>query len=458
MTVRGNFPARLARLLTAPANVAVHGSPGSGKSWIADRTIEHLKDAGSRTVRFDLSTSMSGAEVFRDLTEAVSGRDRAADTSDSTRENWKRLRAVLSSQTELTVLALDQFDRVIHFPDSQQFLLLLRELLHRPETLRCTALITSRRSLTAIETHVSGISTLASVCYTEYLGGVNAADLAAFREIENTLTKPDVEACLAWSGGHAGLAKYWLAARPDSNPSAASELERARAFVRIVDHLSELKLLNAAAQLILGPVVSDLFLERQELEELGIATRSPGDEFQGPSLADQPIFRDALAHRTWNLDPWGIFGVTEVRVRSVIDTILASHYGDGWAEEVARKNGAVKKARTEALEKMERDERMFGRQAPWLSYTYPLDLWAIIQTEWGLFAAVFAARDKAYWRNTFTGMSEYRAPLAHGRPEVLGQDRRAHLSVLARAILDELDRFDARRNRSVLHATLGEDD
>lgn len=70
---------------------------------------------------------------------------------------------------------------------------------------------------------------------------------------------------------------------------------------------------------------------------------------------------------------------------------------------------------------------------------------------------MFAARDKAHWRNTFTGVSEYRAPLAHGRAEVLGQERRARLSVLAREILDELDRFDARRNNSVLQATLGDE-
>jgi hypothetical protein len=457
VTVRRDFPARLARLLTAPANVAVHGSPGSGKSWIADRTIEQLAHVGNRTVRFDLSTSMTGAEAFAELTAEVSGRASAADSFNSTRENWKRLRAVLSSQDGLTILALDQFDRVIHFPDSEQFLLLLRELLHRPESLHCTALITSRRSLASIETHVRGISTLASVCYTEYLGGINADDLPAFGETKGNLEEHDIEACLAWSGGHAGLTKYWLAARPDANPSAASELERARAFVRVVDHLSELKLLSAAAQLVLGPVVGDLFLERQELEELGVLHRTPEEEVHGPSLADQPAFRDALSHRTWNLDPWGVFGVAEVRVRSVIELILTDSYGDEWAELVAKKNVAVKKARADALAKMERDKRMFGRQAPWLSYTYPLDLWAIIQAEWGLFATVFSARDKAYWRNTFTGVSEYRAPLAHGRPEVLGQDRRAHLSVLARAILDELDRFDARRNKSVLQATFSDD-
>jgi hypothetical protein len=454
VTVRGEFPARLARLLTAPANVAVHGSPGSGKSWMADRTLEQLAQVDSRAIRFDLSTSMTGAEVFAELAAEIVGRHSSIDSSNSTRENWKRLRAVLSSQQELTILALDQFDRVIHFPDSEQFLLLLRELLHRPESLRCTALITSRRSLASIETHVSGISTLASVCYTEYLGGINADDLSAFSEIEGALDEQDVEACLAWSGGHAGLTKYWLAARPDSNPSSASELERARAFVRVVDHLSELKLLSAAAQLVLGPVVGDLFLERQELEELGVLPRRPEDDRHTPSLADQPVFRDALSHRTWNLDPWGVFGVTEVRVRSVIELVLTDNYGGDWAELVANKNVAVKKARADALAKMERDKRMFGRQAPWLSYTYPLDLWAIIQAEWELFVAVFTARDKAYWRNTFVGVSEYRAPLAHGRPEVLGQDRRAHLSVLARTILDELDRFDARRNKSVLQATI----
>ena len=439
VTTRSSLPKKVGSLLRAPANVAVHGTPGSGKSWIADRTHEHLRDEGVRTVRLDLSTVMSGKEVFERL--AVDSRD--GWQARSTRDAWRQARAELEKRKSLTVIILDQFDRVLQFDDGQEFLLLLRELVHRPESLHCTALIFSRRSLQAIEIKVRGISTLANVCYTEYLGALLPSEVADMAPGVEPLTDEEIEDCLNWSGGHPFLSKYWLMTRPADGSDVAAELERAKVMLRVVGHLGDLTLVNAAAQLVLGPVVSDMFFEKKELELLGVLAAYDQDgKPVGVGLDSLESFQDALRHATWGLDAWGLIGHAEVRLRGVIETVLAGRHGSEWPDLVSRRAPAVKKAYEDAQAKIARDQRAFGRQAPWLSYTYPGDLWAIIHSEWDSFTPVFSTADKAYWRKVLMGLAQYRAPLAHGRPEVLGDAQRAQCRLYADEVIARIDEFE----------------
>ena len=444
MTARNQLPGKVADLLGAPANVAIHGSPGSGKSWMTDRVIPLLE---GNIVRVDLSTVGSGASAFQQICRQCLGspEDPSSTRPESVQTAWRELREAIAASPSHVFLVLDQFDRVLHFNDAEEFLLLLRELVHRPESLPCTALIASRRSLQAIEAKVRGISTLASVCYTEYLGAMNFRDLDALGPGTQGLKEQEEQECLQWSGGHASLAKYWLATRPDRHPDAAAELERAKVVTRVLDHLGELGLIDATAQLVLGPIVQDMFFERQELELLGVLTADGRHEDKSHALSDSATFRDALRSRTWNMDPWGLLGHAEVRMRAVIELCLFDAYGDDWPAVIGRKSRAVAKAHEEAHQKMERDKRMFSREAPWLSYTYPSDLWAIIQLEWELFRHVFNSRDKAHWRRVMTGLAEYRAPLAHGRPEVLGESQRTQCRLFAEEIIAAVGLYESSR-------------
>lgn len=445
MNSRAVLPDRLRTLLTAPANVAVHGSPGSGKSWIADRVIAELDLDTLRIVRIDLSTVKSGSELFAEVSGSIPDAKHRADAPPaelSTRAAWRSAREKISNSDKRVILVLDQFDRVLQFDDGQEFLLLFRELVHRPETLPCTALIISRRSLQAIESKVRGISTLASVCYAEFLGAITIKDLETFAPGASGLDAEEAGECLRWSGGHPALVKYWLTIRPDRDPAPAAEMERARVFLRVVDYLVDIGLVDAAAQLVLGPLVEDLLFERQELELLGVTCSSDAESATDASLADSDIFRGALRHRTWDLDPWGVLGRAEVRLRTLVDAQLSSTYGDDWPALVAKKNPAVMRARADALEKMERDRKMFARQAPWLSYTYPGDLWTIIQVEWIEFQPVFAKNDKNYWRGVLMGLAQYRAPLAHGRPEVLGEAQRIQCRMFAAEVIEAINNFE----------------
>ncbi|MET8232115.1 ATP-binding protein [Micromonospora sp. NPDC005298] len=447
MTSRMDLPERVRALLSAPANVAVHGSPGSGKSWISDRVIASFDGDGSRLIRVDLSTVKSGLELFAEIASLASHGPRCeagTATPPHTHAAWKAARQQIEQAGCRVILVLDQFDRVLHFDDGQEFLLLFRELVHRPETLPCTALILSRRSLQSIEAKVTGISTLASVCYAEFLGSVSVEDVSSFASTVNSVSADDASECLKWSGGHPALVKYWLTVRPDRHPVRAADLERSKLLLRVIDYLGEIDLVHAAAQFVLGPIIDDMLLEKQELELLGIlALQNEKSSTDEVSLSDQEIFRDALRNRTWSLDPWGILGHAEVRLRGIVEARMVEEYGEDWPALVTKKSPAILRAWNEALAKMERDQKMFARQAPWLSYTYPGDLWTIIQVEWEYFQRVFDKNDKVYWRNVLIGLSQYRAPLAHGRPEVLGEAQRTQCRIFANEVIESINRFEA---------------
>lgn len=450
MTNRSDLPERVRALLAAPANVAIHGSPGSGKSWIGDQVERVLHSTSQPVIRVDLSTTSSGKEVFKELLDGLNFTEKHSKSSDTTiRDVWRSVRSCLTSSNHRYVFLLDQFDRVLQFDDALEFLLLFRELVHRPESLHCTALMLSRRPLESIETAVSGISTLASVCYTQYLGGLRDADLDDLGPGASGLSADERKDCLRWSGGHPVLAKYWLTTRPDVSPDPSADMERVKIALRVLDHLNDLTLLDAAAQYVLGPIVEDLLFKRQELELFGIVPVPDEPPESSASLADQQVFRDALRYRTWSMNPWGVLGNAEVRLRGLIENILCDELGDEWAQTVAKKSRGVQSALSEALDKQARDLKMFARQAPWLSYTYPGDLWQIIQVEWALFTPVFSTYDKAYWRNVMTGLSQYRAPLAHGRAEVLGEAQRAQCRVFAEEIVGRISHYENARLKSM---------
>lgn len=445
MTSRAHLPERVRALLTAPANVAIHGSPGSGKSWIGDRVKLLLDDSEQSVIRVDLSTVPSGRDVFCEVLAGLGG-DGAFPAP--IRDVWRQVRTVLESSDRHFVVLLDQFDRVLQFDDALDFLLLFRELVHRPESLRCTALMISRRSLQSIETKVSGISTLAGVCYTQYLGSLLADDLDDLGPGAGGLSDSQKMECLTWSGGHPALAKYWLTTRPDVSPDPSGELERAKVANRVVDHLSDLGLLDAAAQYVLGPVVDDLLFERQELELLGVLAPSVEETATAATLSKQDHFRAALRYRTWSMNPWGVLGHAEVRLRGLIDNVLTEKYGTEWVVPVVKKSRSLQSVLADAQSKQARDSRMFSRQAPWLSYTYPGDLWQLIQQEWASFVSVFNSRDKAYWRGVMTGLSQYRAPLAHGRAEVLGDVERNQCRLFAEVIIAKISAHEMSRTQN----------
>jgi len=444
MSTRSELVTRVADLLSSSSNVAIHASPGAGKTWVADAVTSDLTARGVEVIRLDLSTRSDGAGAMVDLTAKLNGKQslRAIESgSASTYGAWDKLNSVLVSRTSKVVLILDQFDAVRDYPDAHEFLPLIRELIHRPKTTHCNALFASRRSLEAIEAQVRGISTLASVCFSEYLGAVTQDDLTLLWEFSSDLEFKERCACLEWSAGHPSLVQYWLATRPDRRPSDAADMQQVEVMQRLVNYLDTLGLLNATAQLVLGPVVEDWLRERKQLISLGVIP--PASEEDRTTLSGHGIFGEVLRRRTWTLNPWGILGEAEIRVRALVETVLLASKGTDWALVISKANPGVKVIHEDAKAKQDRDARQFGRPGTWLAYTYPQDLWSIISCQWLLFAEVFNSGDKNHWKTRFDALARYRTPMAHNRPEALSVDQRVQCRIFSEEILGRIDEYEA---------------
>jgi hypothetical protein len=352
---------------------------------------------------------------------------------------WGTLTAALLARTEGVVLVLEQFDAVLDYPDGLDFLKLVRELIHRPKATHCNALIASRRPLDAIEAKIRGISTLASVCYSEYLGAVTDEDLLAVWDVGEALTEEERAACLDWSAGHPQLVKYWLATRPDRWPSESSEMQQLETMQRLVAYLDHLGLLSAAAQLVLGPTVDDWLREKRQLSSLGVIASNVSNQIL---LGDHLAFRDVLRRSTLDLNPWGVLGAVEVRLRALVETILLAEYGGDWTESLIARSKPLKKMYEEASAKLDRDVRQFGHPGSWLAYTYPVDIWLIINDCWDLFEPVFSVADRRFWRSRFEALARYRTPMAHNRVDVLTADQRLQCRLYAEEILRWIDLYE----------------
>lgn len=142
------------------------------------------------------------------------------------------------------------------------------------------------------------------------------------------------------------------------------------------------------------------------------------------------------------MSPWGVLGKAEVALRGLIETILTKAYGPGWPSTLAKKNAEAKRIFESANEKQSRDRKIYTREAPWLAYTYPGELWSIIQLEWNHFVSVFDSHDKTHWRNTISGLAQYRTPYAHVRSEVLTEAQIAQCRMYAESVLHRIERYE----------------
>ncbi len=419
---------RISKLLGDGLNTALHGAPRAGKSWITDAVCAELSAADVKLVRLDLSLAKTGLEALQTVAHEF---DCTGKPSESLHGEWRRLRSELEARKRKTCLVLDEFDAVVKYDDSLDFLTLLRELIHRPDRTNCSTLIVSRRSLEAIESEVRGISTLAAVCVPECARTIELNDLTAGWPETLQLTNDELADCLAWSAGHPPLIRYWLSTRPDQSPDDHGEHCQVVEFGRLVEHLARARLDDAAAQLILGPVVDDWFLQSRQLEMLGII----GRDGEPSALGIHAVFRECLRQRILGLNPWGVLGAVEIALRGLIEERLSAVWGDEWVDVLQRQHKGVARMLREAEPKQAADKRRFGRSGPWLAYTYPGDLAEIILGSWDQFAEIFIGGDKRYWKARLDAVAIYRTPVAHNRAEVLGSNERAQCRMYAEQVL-----------------------
>jgi hypothetical protein len=417
-------------VIRSGSNVSLAGGPALGKSRFAQRvsaTLDKADEPGPRLTKLsmDLTTVDCGLEAMQDLHAQVrlrAGRLPLREVAPDLRSCARGLADDLEALPYAYVV-VDDLDACLRFRDGAEYLRHLRQLLSGDSAPKINGLVISRRPIRQIEESVRGVSTLAGVCYPHFLKPMTADEVA----LEWDLTAEVAGTVEAWCGGLPALVDYWTTSNIADVPQ--EESVREDAFAAQLRYLDDLKLVPAVAQHVLGPLVDDF--ARETGSPLGIlsATNSGLSPLSGNEL-----FQDLLRARTRDSEAWGRFGAAEVALRSMVDATLTDAFGLDWADVVSARSRSNKRLIDAARQNRDRDRQRYSSSVSWLSYTYPAELWQLVQDNWEHFSTTLRF-DRSHWRVRIEGLASLRAPMAHNRGELLSPAQRAQILAWAEDIL-----------------------
>ncbi len=216
------------RLYEARSSAALIGLTRMGKSSLANQIRKEPPDQGTLTGRVNIATVRSGAEVLREVlaicpaeaaplhaTFTTAGSAPAAGEAPGASEVpihdlYRMIRAALlrlGRSGGHLVVVLDEFESIKRFPDSRDFLNLLRELVYYPDQIPMAVLAVARRPIDRIEVEAADVSTFAGVCDSIYLRPMDYEQVKAMaaRSADLAADAPDV----AWkyAAGHPFLSE-----------------------------------------------------------------------------------------------------------------------------------------------------------------------------------------------------------------------------------------------------------
>lgn len=414
-------------------NVCIQGVPGIGKSHIVREAIKgDLAAFGIPVVVVNVNLLSDAVELFDRMIEFVSpGPDSGiGELRRATAVYYRAAFDALLGWDEPWCTIVEDIDSLATLPNADEVLRHLSVLLEEMGPNRLRVCLVGRRPLTDLEISIRGISRLALRCQPVSVGPLAREDLrgGSFPESIRTLDWDDAGECLGDTCGHPDLVRVWST----STPGGFVE-HQIRVFARVVRFLEQVGLLDACAQAVIGPIVNDLFLERRELENLGILGR-PSGRSDHVCFSDNQVFRDVLHHSTRGLNPWGLLGEAEVATRHMIEKRLGSKFGSDWCGILSSQSQKFSLIASRARESMASDSRLFGASGRWLDYTYPAQLWQILDSHWECFADDFKFGSRDIWRRRYTVLAQIRTPMAHHRS--LSDDERSSGRRAAIAILE----------------------
>jgi len=330
------------------------------------------------------------------------------------------------------VFILDEFDyaRYLFKNDVVNFQR-LRDLSYNPEW-RVTFVTTSRRSIRDIELQTKSISTLDGIFLKHYLSMFDYADLQEyFSQIEIAGIRLDEKIrndIFSYCGGYPYLLNilgYKIV--EDSHQKKDSSIETVFSAIEqsFLDHyqhlvslLQEDGSLSKLFQVLFGPRLDLRPADLVELENYGLIRRY-NDEYSTFSLH----FYNYLDSIKKDVPIWSLWNQTEKLLRKIITLKLENKYGKNWIDKIEKSKPNLKRIFDKSREAMLKEKRSFGYQISdnLLDYTYPVDLFQIILSEWDVFGSILG-KDKNYWNARASLLGKIRTPLAHNRFDGLSKD------------------------------------
>ncbi|MBE1536714.1 Cdc6/Cdc18 family protein [Actinomadura algeriensis] len=437
------------------ASVTIVGPPRVGKSSLAKQVLDLFavgtSPAGLRFVPVWITVSGCDSEqsLFRELVHVVqmwlvdhdAPMERLEPRHDAfaSTTTWDdmrlRLRTYLREVRALgyqIVAVLDEFDAARNIFHRAAPFELLRAVAYEPDV-RVALITTSRRDLAEIVVRSTPeVSTFPQIFGVPVTPGCfGERELAALIE-RSPVAGDELRAPLhGWlteeTGGQPFLASAllsvlhdrWEAEGGPPEPGGADEqfgeavAVCSRLIVRhheqMLELLREENRLGTLLEVLFGPQLSATPADAVRLRNEGVI-RATDDGWAAFSVNFQQYL--GLLERT--MDDWGLWQVTETRLRAALAAALETVYGDIWEIRLAESQGRLVK---DCESRRRRARRGFTELAPddnLLEYTYPAELKQIIMLHWAQLAPILGQSREA-WGERLDLLAQVRTPMAHNR-------------------------------------------
>lgn len=492
------------------SNLSITGLPKIGKSSLAyhslyrnraelakDKTIVVYYQLGSTRSSFDFFKKLlfKTDEQFEDfferdekyekfilpMLEKARGMTDIEDLTDCVEKYYKKLRR----WGYKIIVILDEFDKaqdIFELADFQE----LREISYEPENKIC--LVTcSRRTLDDIEQKVSTLSNFARIFTDCPLMMFDDSEIAEYweRVKESFPVENDYKNKINYlAGGYPWLMDvvndyYFMHSAEQTSPDDkfnGVKLALMLGLDEMVSTLQKEDLLNAAIQLVIGPLYNVTKVQEQRLLQYGFIKSVPIDEKNrlfsgnqvGPAFGNEAFicFSDFCTldlYRRYYADVpyFSIWGEIETKLRGLVKTYLAEKYSANWEVDMlnyltsnppyrgfdtTRWDANVQRLKRNMQDMISTFPAMRGNHI--VDFTLTSQIFDIfIKWDWSWFGSVFIG-DKAGWHSKFDHLSKVRNPVMHNNPG----DIKADID-LAKQYCTEIDNAISTWRKSKLQAS-----
>ncbi len=354
----------------------------------------------------------------------------------------------LSTLEYKTILCIDEFDAAPHvFGNDPAYYQLLRTTATSGET-NLAAVLVSRRSLSFIESHAYGGSTLSDAFSKMYLRGFNAEDLAEYGArlaAAGAVLSASERERVEYYGGCSPFLLSALGALLCENPETPVDtlyLSHCQQFLDYYENLDRLLReegnFDAMVKVFVGPRYDLKDYDVQNLFAMGYL------DSMEPPRSICLHYEEFLRTEAVDVDVWHALSETERLLRVVVEREMERLYGRGWEQELRARHGNswfldFEKADTYR----ENNRRRFGHRIEGneslLNVVSIGELNNIIRFYWAeCFSKYFGGGTKESWCSRINHLAVARCPLAHSTPEYLTDEDIAAAEQYCREISESI--------------------
>jgi hypothetical protein len=349
------------------------------------------------------------------------------------------------------IVILDEFDAVRKFSNAQTCFHILRELASNPD-FKIGLVLIAKRELSEI----SQLSGHDSDYWSNVLLTINVRTFRA-DEAEESIKRLDqagvqcteelISQMFHRCGNHPYLLDLFgfhaVQHKRGKNESSngfdtqfAPELNSY--FTQVEEVLRGGRRLKDLVQILIGPVLDANDLAIQALIKYGALEESTDGEI----APFAPAFLDHLRCIERSVDYWPLWRDTERGLREALTIQLETTYGSDWEERILEKNPRLSSLFQSCRKMIADDRRKFGIRVSTkiLDYTYPMQLYEIMASNWHRLGTDMLGGDCKAWASKFSLLAKVRTPLAHNRAQVVTENEKAAAQMYCNEILELLHR------------------